>query len=162
MILVRGLPTTLRGRLVAAYAAGVAVVVGLGLVAGYLVLASLLRSAVEEELTARLGDLAAAVEAGDPGLVQRDPYAQLVSGDTVLVRSPATPATSLVTPADVRAADGTTLVVRRAAPGLSADALLAVRPMGGDRISRSAPASPPSGRRSAACSSPSSCSGRCW
>jgi signal transduction histidine kinase len=133
VIQVRGLPTTLRGRLVAAYAAGVAVVVGLGLVAGYLVLASLLRSAVEEELTARLGDLTAAVQAGDPMLVERDPYAQLVSADTVLVRSPATPTTSLATPADVRAADGTTLVVRRPAPGLSADALLAVRPVGGDR-----------------------------
>ena len=128
------LPTSLRGRIVTAYAVGVMLAVCAGLLAGYLALVSLLRSAAAEEVTARLDDLAAAVQTGDALPVQRDPYAQLLSGNAVVSRSPVTPDTPVLTVAERAAVGSTTKILYRSAPGLPPDAMLAARRLTGDRV----------------------------
>jgi signal transduction histidine kinase len=62
--------------------------------------------------------------------IRRDAFAQLVTANGVLVRSPATPPGPVVPAGDLRAAapDATTVVVRNV-PGLDDDALIAIRPI---------------------------------
>lgn len=114
------------------YAVGVTVVVVLGLLVGYLALTSLLRSADRSDLTTRVNDLTAAVQSNDTMPVRRDPFAQLVTPNGVLVRSPATPDRLVVTPRDLTdAVPNRTTVVIRNVPGLDDDALVAIRPIPG-------------------------------
>ena len=129
----RLLPGTLRGRLVAVYAIGLAVVVAVVLGVGYLVLADQLWSAAAGELSVRLDDVSAAVEAGDVRPVERDPYAQVIDGDTVTVRSAAAPTTPILT-ADERAVAQRGLMFERRSAGLRGTALLAGRRLPDGRI----------------------------
>jgi two-component system, OmpR family, sensor kinase len=131
----RLLPRTLRGRVVTVYAAFLTVAVVLGLLGGYLALDRILRSVATEELTARLDDLTAAIESNDSTPVRRDPYAQLVAGGSVIVRSSAAPATPVLSPGESATVRRDTQLFRRAAPGLSDDGLLAARTVnGGDTL----------------------------
>ena len=129
----RLLPGTLRGRLVAAYAIGLAVVVGVVLVAGYLALAAQLRAAASGELSVRLDDVSAAVEAGDVRPVERDPYAQVISGDTVSARSAATPTTPVLS-VEEQAVARRGLTFERHSAGLRGTALLAGRRLPDGRL----------------------------
>ncbi|GAA4451527.1 hypothetical protein GCM10023170_038890 [Phytohabitans houttuyneae] len=123
----------MRGRLVAAYAIGLAVVVAVVLGAGYLALAAQLRAASAGELSVRLDDVSAAVEAGDVRPVERDPYAQVISGDTVGARSAATPTTPVLSPREQVVAGHGRMVERRSA-GLRGTALLAGRRLPDGRL----------------------------
>jgi len=127
-------PGTLRGRITAVYAVGLAVVVGAGLLIGYAALAGQLRAAATDDLMVRLGDMAAAVQAGDLAPVLRDPYAQLLASGSVAAHSAAAPTTPMITPAELaRAADGQ-LLVRRPEPGLGVDALVGARRLPDGRV----------------------------
>lgn len=120
----RLLPGTLRGRLVAAYAVGLAVVVAVVLAAGYVVLADQLHGAAVNELEVRLDDVSAAVEAGDVRPVERDPYAQVIDGGRVIARSAAAPTTPILT-ADEQAIVQRGIMFQRRSAGLRGTALLA-------------------------------------
>ncbi|WP_173079248.1 HAMP domain-containing sensor histidine kinase [Phytohabitans rumicis] len=122
------LPGTLRGRLVAAYAIGLSVVVIVVLAAGYLALVAELRHAAEEDLAIRLDDVSAAVETGDLLPVGRDPYAQVIAGGAVVARSAATPSTPVLT---LKAAGE---VVEQKSPGLRGTAMLAARRLPDGRL----------------------------
>jgi two-component system OmpR family sensor kinase len=127
-------PGTLRGRITAVYAVGLAVVVGAGLLIGYAALAGQLRAAATDDLMVRLGDMAAAVQAGDLAPVLRDPYAQLLASGSVAAHSAAAPTTPMITRAELaRAADGQ-LLVRRPEPGLGVDALVGARRLPDGRV----------------------------
>jgi signal transduction histidine kinase len=122
----------LRRRIVTLYAVAVTVVVCLGLLGGYLALTSTLRTAARNDLTNRVDDLSAAVDSNDTMPIRRDPFAQLVTPNGVVVRSPATPLRLVVSQHDLTsvAPDRTTVVVRNV-PGLDDDALVAIRPIPG-------------------------------
>ena len=83
-------PRSLRARLTLVSTLGAAAVLGLALALLYAALDRQLARTLDQDLTTRAGDLAAAVRAGDPSVVARDPLAQLYAEDgTLLVGSPA-------------------------------------------------------------------------
>jgi len=117
-----------------AYAAGVAIVVTLGLVLVYLLLTAQLRNATAQDLHTRLDDLAAAVEAGQEAALLHDPYAQLLAGGRVIARSPAAPAAPVLTPTELSTAARRPLTVTREVEGLGARAMLASQPVRGGQV----------------------------
>ncbi len=109
----RPLPRSLRGRVALLFTVGAAVVLGLCLTVLYVLLDRQLAAALDQDLTARSGDLAAAVAAGDVGVVARDPLAQLYAADgTVRVGSPSLGDHRLLTAEQVRRLDGDWLHTR--------------------------------------------------
>jgi signal transduction histidine kinase len=128
------MPRSLRGRITATYLAALIVALGGFGIAGPVLLVHELRAAGADELTARLGDLAAAVQAGDLTPVSRDPYAQVIEGGTVLARSSATPETPVLTPVERQRALRGQIVIHTKAPGLGDDAVLAATPLSAQRI----------------------------
>jgi signal transduction histidine kinase len=110
---VRLLPRSLRGRVTLLFTVGAAVVLGLCLTVLYVMLDRQLVAALDQDLTARSGDLAAAVTAGDVGVVARDPLAQLYGADgRVLVSSPSLDDHRLLTAEEARRLDGASLQTR--------------------------------------------------
>jgi two-component system, OmpR family, sensor kinase len=106
----RLLPRSLRGRVTLLFTVGAAVVLGVCLTVLYLMLDRQLAAALDQDLTARSGDLAAAVAAGDVGVVARDPLAQLYASDgTVQVGSPSLGQSRLLPAAEVRRLEGQSL-----------------------------------------------------
>jgi signal transduction histidine kinase len=82
-------PRSLRARVTLAFAIGAFVAVGLCLALLYVTLERQLVGALDADLRARAGDIAAAVEAGELGVLSRDPLAQLYGADgAVLAGSP--------------------------------------------------------------------------
>ncbi len=80
---------SLRARLTLVSTLGAAAALGLSLTLLYLALTQQLAAVVDTALSDRGGDLVAAVSTGDPGVVARDPLAQLYAPDgTLLVGSP--------------------------------------------------------------------------
>jgi two-component system OmpR family sensor kinase len=128
------LPRTLRGRIIVAYVAGLVVAVAAFGLAGSVLLINELREASTDDLAARLGDVAAAVQAGDLTPINEDPYAQVLSGNAVLARSPATPALPVLTAAERAEASRHRIVVHRPVPGLGNDAILAATALPSNRI----------------------------
>ena len=117
----------------AAYAIGLTAVVAVVLGAGYLALAAQLRAASAGELSVRLDDVSAAVEAGDVRPVERDPYAQVIWGDSVSARSAATPTTPVLDAAEQAVAARGRMLQQRS-PGLRGTALLAGRRLPDGRL----------------------------
>jgi signal transduction histidine kinase len=120
-------PRTLRGRIVVAYGLSLAIVMAAVLPLAYFGLIGQLRTAEAEEASTRLNDIAAAVVAGDLRPVAQDPYAQLLDAGGVVARSAAAPTTPVLTAAERTEVTHGKLLVRRAVPGLGADAWLAAR-----------------------------------
>jgi signal transduction histidine kinase len=122
------MPATLRGRIMLAYAVGVAVVVTAGLALGYVVLTAQLRNAAAQDLGNRLDDLTAAVQAGGQAALLRDPYAQLITTNSVADRvdahSPAAPTVPVLTHQELTAATHKRLTIHREVPGLNENTLL--------------------------------------
>jgi signal transduction histidine kinase len=86
---VRLVPRSLRVRLVVVFAVGASVALVLGLVLLYVLLDRQLWGVLDADLARRGDDLAAAVAAGDAGVVRADPLAQLYAADgSVLAGSP--------------------------------------------------------------------------
>ncbi len=80
---------SLRARVTLVSTLGAAAALGLSLTLLYLALTQQLAAVVDTALSDRGGDLVAAVSTGDPGVVARDPLAQLYAPDgTLLVGSP--------------------------------------------------------------------------
>jgi signal transduction histidine kinase len=120
-------PRTLRGRIVVAYGLSLAIVMAAVLPLAYFGLIGQLRTAEAEEASTRLNDIAAAAVAGDLRPVAQDPYAQLLDAGGVVARSAAAPTTPVLTAAERTDVTHGKLLVRRAVPGLGADAWLAAR-----------------------------------
>ena len=82
-------PHSLRARLTLVFTLGAAAALGVALVLLYGALDRQLATTLDQDLTIRARDLAAAVRAGDPAVVARDPLAQLYAPDgTLLAGSP--------------------------------------------------------------------------
>lgn len=96
-------PQSLRARLTLIFTLGAATALGLALALLYVALDRQLATTLDTDLRTRAGDLAAAVHAGDVGLVARDPLAQLYAADgTLLAGSPALGDRRLLPVEDVR------------------------------------------------------------
>ncbi len=93
-----------------------------------------LRAADTDEVTARLGDLAAAVQAGDLTPVDRDPFAQVITRDLVTARSSAAPSSPVLTDAELARAQQGQIVVHKRVPGLGSDAVLVATPLSPERV----------------------------
>lgn len=107
------MPRSLRARLVLVFAVGAAISLALCLVLLYMLLDRQLRAALDEGLADRSHDLAAAVSAGDAGVLQQDPLAQLYAADgTLLVGSPSLGGERLLRAEQVRTLSGETFVTR--------------------------------------------------
>ncbi|NUR72186.1 MAG: HAMP domain-containing histidine kinase [Hamadaea sp.] len=130
----RWTPGSLRGRITAVYLVALVVTLtGFGVV-GSLLFVSDLRQGDTDEVTARVGDLAAAVRAGDLTPVEQDPYAQVIDGRKVTVRSSAAPDSPVLDDAELTAARQEKLVVHKNVPGLGDDAVLVATPLPGGKV----------------------------
>jgi two-component system, OmpR family, sensor kinase len=109
----RLVPRSIRARITLVFIAGAAAVLGLCLALLYVALDRQLTDALDADLHARSGDLAAAVRSGDLAVITRDPLAQLYGADgRVLTGSPALGQRRLLAAEDVRRLGGETLATR--------------------------------------------------
>jgi signal transduction histidine kinase len=109
----RLIPTSLRGRLALVFGVGTSMLLLLSLSLLYVALNRQLNGAVDEDLAGRSDDLAASVRAHDLTAVAGDPMAQLyASGGRPVATSLSVEGRTLLTPAQVRAVHGTTVVSR--------------------------------------------------
>ncbi|MEV0268097.1 HAMP domain-containing sensor histidine kinase [Hamadaea sp. NPDC050747] len=130
----RWTPGSLRGRITAVYLVALVVTLtGFGVV-GSLLFVGDLRQGDTDEVTARVGDLAAAVRAGDLTPVEQDPYAQVIDGARVTARSSAAPAAPVLDAAELSEARQDKLVVHKNVPGLGDDAVLVATPLPEGRV----------------------------
>lgn len=103
----RLVPRSLRVRLVVVFAAGASVALVLGIVLLYLLLDRQLSGVLDAGLARRSDDLAAALSAGDVGVVRADPLAQLYAADgSVLAGSPIVSGRPLLDAGQVRRVGG--------------------------------------------------------
>src|SRR5688500_15003555 len=103
----RLMPRSLRARVTLVFTLGAAAVLGLCLALLYVTLDAQLTTALDEDLQARSGDLAAALRTTDAAVVARDPLAQLYAVDgTVLAGSPSLAGHRLLSAEDVRGLQG--------------------------------------------------------
>lgn len=103
----RLVPRSLRVRLVVVFAVGASVALVLGLVLLYLLLDRQLSGVLDAGLARRSDDLAAALAAGDVGVVRADPLAQLYAADgSVLAGSPILSGRPLLDAGQVRRVTG--------------------------------------------------------
>jgi two-component system, OmpR family, sensor kinase len=110
---VRLMPGSLRARLVLTSTLGASAALIVCLVLLYLMLVRQLNIALDDDLTQRSHDLAAAAARGDVGAVRRDPLAQLYAPDgTVVAGSPALAHRRVLSVPQVRAMTGETLTRR--------------------------------------------------
>jgi two-component system OmpR family sensor kinase len=106
-------PRSLRTRVTLLFTIGAAAALGLCLALLYVALDRQLTAALDADLRSRGADLVAAVQAGDDGVVARDPLAQLYAADgTVLTGSPALGDHRLLTADEVRGLPPTTIETR--------------------------------------------------
>jgi two-component system OmpR family sensor kinase len=120
---VRLMPGSLRVRLVLASTLGASAALIFGLLVLYVLLVQQLNTALDDDLSQRSHDLAAAARRGDLGAVQRDPLAQLYAPDgTLIAGSPSLARVRLLSVPEVRGITGERLthrsypLVRGAAP----------------------------------------------
>jgi two-component system OmpR family sensor kinase len=119
-------PRSLRARLTLVFTLGAAAALGLALALLYVALDRQLTTTLEVDLTTRAGDLAAAVQAGDPTVVAQDPLAQLYTADgALLAGSPALRDRRLLTVDDVGRLGSESLETRTLPIGADAPALVA-------------------------------------
>jgi signal transduction histidine kinase len=121
-------PRTLRGRLTLLFGTVSGLVLAAVLIVLYLLMSVQLRSAIRDDLGARLTDLTAAVASGNPGLVATDPYAQAIGpGGQVLAASPNVPLESLLSPDELSSAQHHPLLLERPVSRLPGTSLLEAR-----------------------------------
>ncbi|HEX5532189.1 MAG TPA: HAMP domain-containing sensor histidine kinase [Actinomycetales bacterium] len=121
-------PRTLRGRLTLLFGTVSGLALAAVLIALYVLMSVQLRSAIRDDLGARLTDLTAAVASGNPGLVATDPYAQVIGpGRQVLAASPNAPLESLLTADELSRAQHHYLLVERQVSHLPGTSLLEAR-----------------------------------
>lgn len=100
----RLMPRSLRARVTLLFTLGSAGVLAICLALLYVTLGAQLATALDDDLQARSGDLAAALRSGDAAVVARDPLAQLYAADgTVLAGSPSLEGQRLLSADEVRA-----------------------------------------------------------
>jgi signal transduction histidine kinase len=111
-------PRSLRARVTLLFTLGAAVALSLCLALLYVTLDRQLTTALDDDLRARSGDLAAALRTGDTSVVGRDPLAQVYAADgTVLASSPSLAGHRLLTADEVRNVRQVTVQARPVALG---------------------------------------------
>jgi two-component system OmpR family sensor kinase len=106
-------PRSLRARVTLLFTIGAAAALGLCLALLYVALDRQLTAALDADLRSRGADLVAAVQAGDDGVVARDPLAQLYAADgAVLTGSPSLGDRRLLAADEVRGLPPTTIETR--------------------------------------------------
>jgi two-component system OmpR family sensor kinase len=119
-------PHSLRARLTLVFTLGAAAALGFALVLLYVALDRQLATTLDQDLTNRARDLAAAVRAGDPAVVARDPLTQLYAADgTLLDGSPALRGRRLLPADDARSLVADSLETRTLPASGEAPALVA-------------------------------------
>jgi two-component system, OmpR family, sensor kinase len=114
-------PRSLRARVTLLFTIGAAAALGLCLALLYLALDRQLTAALDADLRSRGADLVAAVQAGDDGVVARDPLAQLYAADgAVLAGSPSLGDRRLLAADEVRGLPPATIETRTISPGAGA------------------------------------------
>jgi two-component system OmpR family sensor kinase len=120
----RLMPRSLRARVTLVFTVGAAAVLALCLALLYVALDRQLTAALDADLQARSGDLAAALRAGDTRVVARDPLAQLYAADgTVLVGSPSLGGRRLLSADQVRGLQRETQQTLSLPPGSDTEAV---------------------------------------
>jgi two-component system OmpR family sensor kinase len=111
-------PRSLRTRVTLLFTIGAAAALGLCLALLYVALDRQLTAALDADLRSRGADLAAAVQAGDDGVVARDPLAQLYATDgAVLTGSPSLGVRRLLAANEVRGLPPATIETRTISSG---------------------------------------------
>jgi two-component system OmpR family sensor kinase len=119
-------PHSLRARLTLVFTLGAAAALGFALVLLYVALDRQLATTLDQDLTNRARDLAAAVRAGDPAVAARDPLTQLYAADgTLLDGSPALRGRRLLPADDARSLVADSLETRTLPASGEAPALVA-------------------------------------
>ncbi len=117
----RLVPRSIRARVTLVFSAGSTAALCLGLALLYVALDGQLTTALDDDLRARSGDLAAAVRTGDVTVVARDPLAQLYGADgTVLASSVSLRERRLLSADEVPGIERETLQTRSFPPGRDA------------------------------------------